>query len=280
MRFNTEWLDRLSYYDIIRLAAKYTVAQLLERDDFSKRYREAVPISLHEFLYPLAQGYDSVALECDIELGGTDQKFNLLVGRELQRSWGQPPQIVATTPLLEGLDGVEKMSKSKGNYVGIQEPPGAMVKKLMQISDVLMWRYWELLTDETTDSIGRMKQRPPAFAQSARPETRSRGTHHRRVPYSCRGKGCPRRVVARCQPGPDPGKPASDGIGGQPVKSRGRRWRTGRFQHGGRPPHQGRRRYARSRRSGSLEPQTTPAFRLEPGEYILRAGRKWARVRV
>jgi len=157
VRFNSEWLGKLRWEDVVRLCSKYTVARLLERDDFSKRYREGVPISVHELLYPLGQGFDSVNLECDVELGGTDQKFNLLVGRELQRDFGQPPQIVATTPLLEGLDGVEKMSKSKGNYIGITEPPKVMFRKIMQISDDLMWRYWELLTDRTLDEIARMK---------------------------------------------------------------------------------------------------------------------------
>jgi tyrosyl-tRNA synthetase len=153
IRFNSEWLGKLTYQDIIRLCSKYTVARILEREDFTKRYREGIPISIHELLYPLAQGYDSVALGCDVELGGTDQRFNLLVGRELQRDYGQAPQIVATTPLLEGLDGVEKMSKSKGNYIGITEPPKVMFRKVMQISDELMWRYYELLTDAGAQEI-------------------------------------------------------------------------------------------------------------------------------
>ncbi len=157
IRFNSEWFDGMQFYDVVRLSSKYTVARLLERDDFSKRMRENTPVSVHELLYPLAQAYDSVALKCDVELGGTDQKFNLLVGREIQRDYGVAPQIVATTPLLEGLDGVEKMSKSKGNYVGINEPPAAMRQKLLNISDDLMWRYWELLTDESVASIERMK---------------------------------------------------------------------------------------------------------------------------
>jgi tyrosyl-tRNA synthetase len=157
VRFNSEWLDTMKFEDVIRLAGRYTVARLLERDDFSKRYREQAPISVHELLYPLAQGYDSVALECDVELGGTDQKFNLLVGRELQRDYGQPPQIVATVPILEGLDGVEKMSKSKGNYVGIAEPPADMFRKLMNIADSLVWRYYELLTDLTLPQIEEIK---------------------------------------------------------------------------------------------------------------------------
>ncbi len=154
IRYNSEWLHALGFEGIIRLAAKYTVSQLLEREDFHKRFSEEKPISVHELLYPLAQGYDSVALQADVELGGTDQKFNLLVGRELQRHDGLPPQIVLTMPLLEGLDGVQKMSKSYGNYVGITETPQEMFGKLMSISDELMWRYYELLTDLTTQQIG------------------------------------------------------------------------------------------------------------------------------
>jgi tyrosyl-tRNA synthetase len=147
VRFNSAWLEKMQYLDLVRLCSKYTVARLLERDDFSKRFKEGVPILMHELLYPLAQGYDSVALACDVEMGGTDQKFNLLVGRELQRDFGQSAQIVATVPLLEGIDGVEKMSKSKGNYIGITEAPKVMFRKVMQISDELMYRYYELLTD-------------------------------------------------------------------------------------------------------------------------------------
>jgi tyrosyl-tRNA synthetase len=156
--YNSEWLSKLGAEGLIRLAAKYTVSQMLEREDFHKRFREEKPIALHELLYPLAQGYDSVAIEADVELGGTDQKFNLLVGRELQRAYGQPSQVVLTMPLLEGLDGVQKMSKSYGNYVGITEPPQEMFGKLMSISDELMWRYWELLTDTSNAGIEAMKQ--------------------------------------------------------------------------------------------------------------------------
>ncbi|HYY68481.1 MAG TPA: tyrosine--tRNA ligase [Terriglobales bacterium] len=156
--FNSEWLSKLGAAGLIRLAANYTVSQMLEREDFHKRFQEEKPIALHELLYPLAQGYDSVAIEADVELGGTDQKFNLLVGRELQRAYGQPSQVVLTMPLLEGLDGVQKMSKSYGNYVGITEPPLEMFGKLMSISDELMWRYWELLTDTSTAGINAMKQ--------------------------------------------------------------------------------------------------------------------------
>ncbi|MGH7246889.1 MAG: tyrosine--tRNA ligase, partial [Pseudomonadota bacterium] len=161
IRFNSEWLGPLKFEDTIRLCSKYTVARLLERDDFSKRYKEGEPISLHELLYPLAQAYDSVMLRCDVEMGGTDQKFNLLVGREIQRDFGQPPQIVATTPLLEGIDGVEKMSKSKGNTIGITEPPKDMFFKIMSIGDALMFRYWELLTDAPVPEIDALRRQEP-----------------------------------------------------------------------------------------------------------------------
>ena len=157
VRYNSQWLEPLTYENLVRLCSKYTVARLLERDDFSKRYKEGIPISVHELLYPLAQAFDSFALECDVEMGGTDQKFNLLVGREIQRDYGQAPQIVATVPILEGLDGVEKMSKSKGNYVGIAEPPKVMFGKIMRVSDDLMYRYYELLTDMPVSEIQQLK---------------------------------------------------------------------------------------------------------------------------
>jgi tyrosyl-tRNA synthetase len=156
--FNSRWFAKFSAEDFIRLTAKYTVSQMLEREDFHKRFQEEKPIAMHELLYPLAQGYDSVALEADVELGGTDQKFNLLVGRELQRAYGQESQIVLTTPILEGLDGVNKMSKSLGNAVGIQEPPLEMYGKIMSISDEMMWRYYELLTDVQVPEIEKMKR--------------------------------------------------------------------------------------------------------------------------
>jgi len=156
--FNSRWLGKLSSFEIIRLAAKYTVARLLERDDFSKRLKEGVPISVHEILYPLMQAYDSVALRADVELGGTDQKFNLLVGRDIQREFGLEPQVVMTMPLLEGLDGVEKMSKSLGNYVGISEPAFEIFGKIMSISDPLMYRYYDLLTDVPQSQIESWKR--------------------------------------------------------------------------------------------------------------------------
>jgi tyrosyl-tRNA synthetase len=158
VRYNSEWCDPLGARGMIQLAARYTVAQMLERDDFTKRYRSGVPISVHEFLYPLMQGYDSVALKSDLELGGTDQKFNLLVGRELQREYGQEPQCILTMPLLVGLDGVDKMSKSKGNYIGISEPASEMFGKLMSISDDLMWDYFTLLSFRPMAEIDLMKQ--------------------------------------------------------------------------------------------------------------------------
>ncbi len=156
--YNSKWLSALGADGMIRLAARYTVARMLERDDFAKRYREGQPIAVHEFLYPLAQGYDSVALKADVELGGTDQKFNLLVGRELQRHYGQEPQCILTLPLLEGLDGVNKMSKSLDNYIGITEAPQEIFGKLMSISDELMWRYFELLSFRPLDEIAKLKR--------------------------------------------------------------------------------------------------------------------------
>jgi tyrosyl-tRNA synthetase len=167
--FNSRWFSKFSAEDFIRLTAKYTVSQMLEREDFHKRFHDEKPIAMHELLYPLAQGYDSVALEADVELGGTDQKFNLLVGRELQRAYGQESQVVLTTPILEGLDGINKMSKSLGNAIGIHEPPLEMYGKVMSISDEMMWRYYELLTDVRTEQIATM--RADAASGKAHPMT-------------------------------------------------------------------------------------------------------------
>jgi len=158
VEFNSRWMGAMSSADMIALASRYTVARMLERDDFSKRYGNQQPIAIHEFLYPLVQGYDSVALEADVELGGTDQKFNLLVGRELQRHYGQTQQVVMTVPILEGLDGVQKMSKSLGNYIGVSEPANDMFGKLMSISDTLMWRYFELLSFRPVEEVTRLRQ--------------------------------------------------------------------------------------------------------------------------
>lgn len=164
--FNSSWLEKLSPADFIRLASQYTVARMLEREDFNTRYTGNQPIAIHEFLYPLIQGYDSVALRADIEVGGTDQTFNLLMGRELQRAYGQEPQCIITMPLLEGLDGVKKMSKSLGNYVGIQEAPGVMYTKLLSMPDELIWRYYELLSFRSAEDIERLKE---SVAQGANP---------------------------------------------------------------------------------------------------------------
>lgn len=156
--FNSEWLGRMDAADLIRLAATHTVARMLERDDFNKRYMSGQPIAIHEFLYPLIQGYDSVFLKADVELGGTDQKFNLLMGRELQKHYGQEPQVIMMTPLIEGLDGIKKMSKSLNNYIGISEPAEMMFGKIMSISDELMWRYLDLLSFKATDEIAAIKK--------------------------------------------------------------------------------------------------------------------------
>src|SRR5918998_891221 len=158
IRFNSEWMDKFDAYAFVRLAARTTVKQILERDDFQKRLADERPIALHELLYPLTQAYDSVALSADVELGGTDQKFNLLLGRGLQREYGQDPQVALITPLLEGTDGVQKMSKSLGNYIGITEPPQEMFGKIMSITDSLMWRYYELLTDLLPEEIAALRQ--------------------------------------------------------------------------------------------------------------------------
>ncbi len=168
IEFNAKWLNAFKPIDFIKLMAKATVAQMLERDDFTKRYQAGIPISVHEFLYPLAQGYDSVALQSDIELGGTDQKFNLLMAREIQRAYGQEPQVIMTTPLLEGLDGVNKMSKSYGNYIGINEAPDDIYGKVMSVSDAMMWRYYELLTDLTVTGVAALKAEVEAGARHPR----------------------------------------------------------------------------------------------------------------
>ncbi|OZB20684.1 MAG: tyrosine--tRNA ligase [Marinobacter sp. 34-60-7] len=165
--FNSEWMSKMTAADMIRLAGQYTVARMLERDDFTKRYRAEQPIAIHEFLYPLVQGYDSVALEADIELGGTDQKFNLLMGRILQKHYGQQPQSILTVPILEGLDGVQKMSKSLGNYVGVNDSPGEMYTKLLSVPDELLWRYFELLSFRPMDEV---KQFRAEVAGGANPQ--------------------------------------------------------------------------------------------------------------
>jgi len=279
VRFNNEWLGKLTFQDLIRLAAKMTVARMLERDFFEKRFKEGTPISIHEFLYPLAQGYDSVALHCDVELGGSDQKFNLLVGRELQRDYGQQPQIVATVPLLEGLDGVEKMSKSKGNYVGIYEEPGVMMKKLMTISDSLMWRYYELLTDVQMDAIAALRKaaragelnprdakldlaeriiadfHTPEAARTARAQWLAEVSQHQ-VPEDLQTIHVTDARINKIlvQAGLAPSGAEADRL----VKSGA----------------------VAGALSGSAEFQafSTPTQRLDPGEYVVRAGKRWKKV--
>lgn len=168
IEFNARWMNAFRPIDFIKLTAKVTIAQMLERDEFNKRYQGGIPISVHEFLYPLVQGYDSVALQADVELGGTDQKFNLLMAREIQRAYGQEPEVIMTTPLLEGLDGVNKMSKSYGNYIGINEAPDDIYGKAMSVSDAMMWRYYELLTDLTLAEVAQLKAQVEAGARHPR----------------------------------------------------------------------------------------------------------------
>jgi tyrosyl-tRNA synthetase len=204
VEFNSRWMGKMDAAGLIRLAARHTVARMLERDDFSKRYRNGQSISIHEFLYPLVQGYDSVALKADVELGGTDQKFNLLVGRQLQQDYGQEPQIVMTTPLLEGLDGVQKMSKSLDNYIGITEKPGEMFGKLMSISDDLMWRYFEVLSFRSLEDIARLKQ---AVADGMNPRDAKFELGHEivaRFHDDAAAEGARREFIARFQKGAMP----------------------------------------------------------------------------
>jgi tyrosyl-tRNA synthetase len=270
IRFNSEWLDKLGWEDTIRLCSKYTVARILERDDFSKRLKENLPISMHELMYPLAQGYDSVALQCDVELGGTDQRFNLLVGRELQRDYGQSPQIVATTPLLEGTDGVEKMSKSKGNYIGITEHPKVMFRKVMGISDELMWRYWELLTDLSLAEIAVLKQSEPmavkmdlaarvtADFHSAADAAQAREDFNREV----RQHGVPDDIAQTALTAPV--RLGAALVAAKLVPSRSeadRLIKAGAVEIGG-------------------ERQSNPSQSIEPGTYTVRAGKKWSRITV
>ena len=190
---------------LIEIAGRHTVARMLERDDFAKRYKGNQPIAIHEFLYPLVQGYDSVALKSDVELGGTDQKFNLLVGRQLQESYGQEPQIVMTMPLLEGLDGVNKMSKSLGNYIGINEPADMQFGKLMSISDELMWRYFELLSFRPLAEIAALRKAVADGPQSARREVRARRGDRRPLPRRRRRRAGARRVHRALPAGPRAG---------------------------------------------------------------------------
>ena len=264
LRFNSEWLEPLTYEKIVRLTSHYTVARLLERDDFSKRYKEGIPISMHELLYPLAQAYDSVALKCDVELGGTDQKFNLLVGREIQKDYGLLPQIVATVPILEGLDGVEKMSKSKGNYVGITEPPTDMFRKLMNMPDALVPRYFELLTDLPMDEIAALD-----------PLTSKKDLAYRIV-KDFHGEDAAARVAENwgSVPLPENHAEASDarinrilvaaGLA-QSVGDADRLIKSGAVKAGN---------------AVTLESVTNPAQRMLPGEFVVRVGKRYRWIRL
>ena len=269
LRFNSQWLEPLKFEDTIRLCSRYTVARILERDDFAKRYRDNVPISVHEILYPLAQGYDSVALNCDVELGGTDQKFNLLVGRELQRDYGQPPQIVATLPLLEGLDGVEKMSKSKGNYVGITETPEEMFKKLMSISDVMMFRYYELLTDKSVAEIQALKSEHPKKAKMDLARLIIADFHSHEA--AARAAGEWSRVVGA---GQVPSDIESFTMPAEPIRADKLLARCGLAESVSDA--------GRKIKAGALEIDGARVSDLVliqfPGQYILRLGKKWKRV--
>ena len=264
LRFNSEWLENLRYEDIVRLTAHYTLARLLERDDFSKRYKDGIPISVHELLYPLTQAYDSVALKCDVELGGTDQKFNLLVGRAIQQDYGQLPQIVATVPLLEGLDGVEKMSKSKGNYVGITEPPTDMFRKLMNMPDSLVPRYFELLTDLPLSDIANLD-----------PITSKKDLAWRIV-KDFHGEDAAARVVENWGSIPEPENQAeatdprinrilvAAGLA-QSIGDADRLIKSGAVKTGN---------------SVTLEVVTNPAQRMDAGEFVVRVGKRYRWIRL
>ena len=275
IRFNSDWLAPLRLEEIIRLCSRYTVARLLERDDFAKRYRENTPIAVHELLYPLAQAYDSVALACDVELGGTDQKFNLLVGREIQRDYGQPPQIVGTVPLLEGLDGVEKMSKSKGNYVGITERPEEMFKKLMSISDELMFRYYELLTDMSLTQIEELRRR---VASGELHPKQAKLELARRIVADFHSAGEADRAAREWQRVVSAGEvPADletvrlDGGSLRIDKVLARAGLAPSVTEAGRKLKEGAVEVDGTRVTGLIELRT-------PGEYIIRLGRQWRRV--
>lgn len=269
--FNSEWLAPLQWEDMVRLCGRYTVARLLERDDFSKRFKEGIPISVHELLYPLAQGYDSVAMKADVELGGTDQKFNLLVGRELQRDYGVPQQIVATVPILEGLDGVEKMSKSKGNYIGITEPPADMFRKIMNMNDALTWRYYELLTDIPMQQIEAMRHSSDPIA--AKKELA------RRIVADFHSAGEAERVSASWGE-----KPAAETL--EQVTAADPRINRvlvqGRFApsvtEADKVIKAGGVAVTTATRDAAEIPVKNPAQKLEPGEYLVRVGKRYKHV--
>lgn len=281
IRFNSEWLEPLKYEDIVRLCSKYTVARLLERDDFSKRFKEGAPISVHELLYPLTQAYDSVALRADVEMGGTDQKFNLLVGREIQRDYGQPPQIVATMPILEGTDGVEKMSKSKGNYIGITEPPEEMFRKIMLIGDDLMFRYYELLTDL---SVAEIQARRTAVAEGREHPKKVKMDLARRIVTDFHSAAAANAAAEQFERVLAEHKGAGADAGERiPIAD----WRVNRMlvetglapsvKEADRLVKQGAVTIAPA--GGDFRPAANPAERVLPGEYTIRAGKFYKHVK-
>ena len=269
IRFNSEWMGPMKFEDVVRLCGHYTVARILEREDFSKRLKEGLPISVHEILYPLVQGYDSVALKCDMELGGTDQRFNLLVGRELHRDYGQQPQIVGTTPLLEGTDGVDKMSKSKNNYIGITESPKIMYRKVMGISDDLMWRYWELLTDVSLAEIAAMKQCEPMQVKMDL-ATRIVSDFHSAAEARQAAEDFNREVRQGAEPADIPA-----------VSLASQRFAPALVAAGIAPS---RTESERLIKAGAVEVNgekcTNPSLSLAPGTHTVRAGKKWVRITV
>lgn len=279
VRFNSQWLAPLGFVALIQLCSKYTVARILERDDFAKRYKEGSPISVHELLYPLAQGYDSVALGCDVEMGGTDQKFNLLVGRELQRDYGQPAQVVATVPILEGTDGVEKMSKSKGNYIGITELPEQMFRKIMLIGDDLMFRYYELLTDLSTAEIGALR----ASAADGRVHPKQiKMDLARRIVGDFHGAAAAADAAGRFERVLSENKGAESGDRVAVTDWRVNRMLVetglaGSVRDADRLVKQHAVSIAPA--GGDFRVLTNPVERIEPGEYTLRAGKSYKHVR-
>lgn len=276
IRYNSEWLDELRFEDFIKLTSKYTVARLLERDSFAKRYKEGLPISVHEFLYSLSQGYDSVALKCDVELGGTDQKFNLLVGRELQGDYGQPRQIVATTPLLEGLDGVEKMSKSLGNYIGVTEPAEVMYRKVMQASDELMWKYYELLTDVSPAEIAERKGGHPMEAKHELARLITTDFHSAEA--AAQGAEAFRKVVQGGQvPDDMPEFELPEGMAGLSEIRLDKLLReVGLAKSGG----EANRKLREGAVTVNGEKRREMLLPLNGEDLVIRMGKKWARVRV
>jgi tyrosyl-tRNA synthetase len=281
IRFNSEWLEPLSFIDMIKLCSKYTVARLLERDDFSKRLKDGIPVSFHELLYPFGQAYDSVMLKCDVELGGTDQKFNLLVGREIQRDYGQPPQIVATVPLLEGTDGVEKMSKSKGNYIGINEPPEVIFRKVMSVSDTLMLRYYKLLTDTSVDDLVILQEDISAGRVHPREAKKDLA---RSIVKDFWGEGDAKRAADEWERSVAGGEVPSDV---ETVKVSQSRINKILVEAGLASSVSEADRLIKAGAveravKGSSSPHRVelPSEAVEPGEHVIRVGKKWKRVQV